>query len=1356
MRKRLLTVLTVLFAFVLGLSVLTACGGGMEISDTEITLAIGQPYTLTATDPNGEDITWTSSDDTVVTITTQVAKRGMAIVKALKSGKATLTAKNTSGASVSCEVTVEDIFVEITGEGVANGKLQMERFSTLKLSGVVKKDGQAQPGGVKWSSSSNEVVSVAEDGTLTANTEGKATITATQDGGAATGTIEVTVVWTAKPSDWYELEKWEQNKITPNIWGYWNDAGHETASITVSDAEYMGNTSTEKLSAGGVTLTYKNGNDANNEHGVQIFYRSSKGYNTANAGDGFTPYDESKLLLDVNATYLLKLDITVSASGTITVNGKQVDVVAGEKQSVVAPFTHTDTYIYPSGDYTNVGSAVFLMMGANGKMIQAATVTLENVRWEAWNGESTKLQTPSISLNGSTFTITDPNVAGVKDYTVGLFEKGAASDAEPVRAVVTSEKSATLDSSKWPNGDYELRVRANGLDVRYGNSDWSAGVNYTVSHGSVQYDLKEGGSDVAKSDLSDTYYYYVENAVVNEAKYSDGTITLDYEGSWSWTSMQLFYKNPNLTSGTKYTLTFKLNASVAGRIRINWTMVDLVAGDNDIEITYTEGSGADGLSLNIQFGEPNGDFSGTTSVLAEGTFTLKDIAWTKYEAPEGTIARGGQADAVANPGIWYLWADQGWTSSNVTVTKEELNMDAKTLILGYTTTGAPNLGYSVQLFFENGDNVTGSLYTLTMKVKLSVAGTITINDKQYTFTAGQEQDITIEYTEKGNGGEYNEGASIIVLMGVYQQTPVMDAEITISGWTWTQGAKLNVPTAFDIGADKKVTFTDTNEGASYELGFFKKADDAAPVVTLPITSGAAIDNTKLFAGSYIVKVRAVKEGSNASDWSQGKEYTVTKAAGEGTELQWGEEGKSVGTWVYWSDETVSVDHATFYEENGKYRISVKESSTGKVDWGFQLFHNDMENYENGKEYTLTLTANAKSDMSMTINGKVVSLTANTDTPVSQSFTLSYNGQPGGGSLLDIQVPQANGKTYEFELKDIAWEAAPEVEYQLGADILPSTTEMINSGKMDDPHVLDTFMYWYAQDESWGCGTAVTLSTHTYANNTITLAYQGGSVNYSVQLFYCNSHLDTTKEYLLSATITSTVDLSITVNGKPVTLKANKANEVKVAFTPATAALEDKAPWAVDIQMPGLNGEATVTIAGLKWNEILGTGSGSGTGGQPSTPTEGTAMTKLDSKDGVGLVKGKWSYYAASNVTVKTANVSADGKTVTVTVSGLAKVGDFSIFFTPEGYEDGSKHTIVADYLVSSTTDQGACTFTLKNSAAPTVGYTYGQAFTGQGIDFTTTGGVFYCLTIGFLNGAGVEEVPKGEVTLTISNINLPN
>lgn len=188
------------------------------------------------------------------------------------------------------------------------------------------------------------------------------------------------------------------------------------------------------------------------------------------------------------------------------------------------------------------------------------------------------------------------------------------------------------------------------------------------------------------------------------------------------------------------------------------------------------------------------------SVLTNGEYTVKirfcgdadhlDTEWVTlgtYTVTKGSnVALGGQADAVAHKGTWYLWADRNYTGSNVTLLKTECPEDGKKVVVSYRTDGVPSLGYSVQLFYEDPNNVEFRTYNLSIKIKLSVAGTITFNGKQYTFTAGEEKTIELIHTEKGYGGEYNEGASFAILMGVGEGTPVMSAEITVSDWSFTE------------------------------------------------------------------------------------------------------------------------------------------------------------------------------------------------------------------------------------------------------------------------------------------------------------------------------------------------------------------------------------------------------------------------------------------------------------------------------------------------------------------------------------------------------------------------------------------
>ncbi len=185
---------------------------------------------------------------------------------------------------------------------------------------------------------------------------------------------------------------------------------------------------------------------------------------------------------------------------------------------------------------------------------------------------------------------------------------------------------------------------------------------------------------------------------------------------------------------------------------------------------------------------------------SNGTYTVKlracaaagflDTGWLEvgtYTVTHGSDIRiGGQQNAVDHKGEWYLWTDQGDLGSVVTLSKSELDKENKRLTVAYDTTGTSSLGYSVQLFYENPEAVTGKTYNLHIKLKLSVAGTITFNGVKYTFTAGEEKTLDILHFEKGYAGQYNEGASFIILMGAENGEPVRAAELTVSDWSLTE------------------------------------------------------------------------------------------------------------------------------------------------------------------------------------------------------------------------------------------------------------------------------------------------------------------------------------------------------------------------------------------------------------------------------------------------------------------------------------------------------------------------------------------------------------------------------------------
>jgi len=157
--------------------------------ESEATIVKGHEKTLTATrnEDSTDDMSWSSSDESIAT----VDKNGK--VKGIAEGKATITVKS-GDLEASCEVTVILVHAEsvkIVGDGIENGKLRILKGKQIQLSEVTEPAEHTDE--IKWSSSNTEVLSVLEwtPGYFRAEAPGTATVTVTV--GEVSDSIEVEV-----------------------------------------------------------------------------------------------------------------------------------------------------------------------------------------------------------------------------------------------------------------------------------------------------------------------------------------------------------------------------------------------------------------------------------------------------------------------------------------------------------------------------------------------------------------------------------------------------------------------------------------------------------------------------------------------------------------------------------------------------------------------------------------------------------------------------------------------------------------------------------------------------------------------------------------------------------------------------------------------------------------------------------------------------------------------------------------------------------------------------------------------------------------------------------------------------------
>ena len=165
---------------------------GVSLNKNDVSLHVGDTYkfelTILPSDAKNKNVTWKSSDSSVVS----VDKNGN--IKGLKVGTATITVTTEDG-SFTSKATVKVTEVpKVSVSGVALNKSNVSLYvgNSTKLV-VTVKPSNATNKGVTWKSSNTSVVSVDKNGNIKGLKAGTATITVTTNDGSYTATCKVTV-----------------------------------------------------------------------------------------------------------------------------------------------------------------------------------------------------------------------------------------------------------------------------------------------------------------------------------------------------------------------------------------------------------------------------------------------------------------------------------------------------------------------------------------------------------------------------------------------------------------------------------------------------------------------------------------------------------------------------------------------------------------------------------------------------------------------------------------------------------------------------------------------------------------------------------------------------------------------------------------------------------------------------------------------------------------------------------------------------------------------------------------------------------------------------------------------------------
>ena len=177
---------------------------GVTLDKSELELTEGDTAELVATvtpdDADNKNVIWSSSDESIATVD-QDGK-----VTAVKEGVAVITVTTEDGGkTATCEVTVRKKEepapdpIPVIGVTLDKTELTLIEGETAELVATVTPD-DADNKNVIWSSSDESIVTVDQDGKVTAVKEGVAVITVTAEDGDKTATCEVTIKKKEEPA----------------------------------------------------------------------------------------------------------------------------------------------------------------------------------------------------------------------------------------------------------------------------------------------------------------------------------------------------------------------------------------------------------------------------------------------------------------------------------------------------------------------------------------------------------------------------------------------------------------------------------------------------------------------------------------------------------------------------------------------------------------------------------------------------------------------------------------------------------------------------------------------------------------------------------------------------------------------------------------------------------------------------------------------------------------------------------------------------------------------------------------------------------------------------------------------------
>ena len=303
---------------------------GVVVSDANIILYIGELHTLTATvdpdDATNTAVEWESSDPNVAT----VDQNGKVTARVVGTATITATAKDGSGVSDSCDVTVYTKITKITIRDEAGNEvnnLELAIGNTKKLTYTTRPN---DPVGnsVVWSSDNPDVATVDQNGEVTARAAGTAKIIAKpklgEYGGGEYPYCTITVVQAKFEHDTYSiytgetlvegvninLEALPADKVKTVVWASSNNSVAECSPVDGKWTVAAKSAGTVEITA---TVTFEGGTQAKATCTVTVVAVENGFVEDVVKGENVSM--TQNITLDNNVNIYISKDVTINLNG---------------------------------------------------------------------------------------------------------------------------------------------------------------------------------------------------------------------------------------------------------------------------------------------------------------------------------------------------------------------------------------------------------------------------------------------------------------------------------------------------------------------------------------------------------------------------------------------------------------------------------------------------------------------------------------------------------------------------------------------------------------------------------------------------------------------------------------------------------------------------------------------------------------------------------------------------------------------------------------------------------------------------------------------------------------------------------